>query len=85
MTTSLARCPQNSTQWNNSYTAASSPSSVTKSVGRSLWFNTNSVFASRDGYDSSGNLTYTFPGQSPKRVVERVVIGNHTFFRVSGY
>lgn len=85
MTTSLARCPSDYTQWNNSYNAASDPGSATVRVRSSLWFNTNALFALRDGYDSSGNLTYTFPGQSPKRVVEKVVIGNHTFFNVAGY
>jgi len=85
MTKSGARCPSDVLAWNNSWLAANDPGSATKRVGSTLWFNTPTVFAQRDGYDGAGYLTYTFPGQPAKRVMERVDIGNHIFFRVYGY
>jgi len=86
MTQVTARCPQDLTQWNNSYNAASDPGSATVKVGTTLWFNKNSLFETQSKIDSSGYLVYKFPGQTNyQRVVEKKVIGNHTFFRVSGY
>jgi spore germination cell wall hydrolase CwlJ-like protein len=84
MTTSAARCPSTSTQqWQDSLSAANNPGSGL--IGKSLWFNTNTVF-NNQSRTSNGYLEYKFPGTSTyKRVVERYVIGNHTFFRVSGY
>jgi len=82
MTKSTARCPTDVLAWNNSWLAANDPGSATVKVGTTLWFNTNSLFAQRDGYDGAGYLTYTFPGQPAARVMEKVVIGGHTFFRV---
>ncbi|OXS61426.1 cell wall hydrolase [Bacillus sp. V-88] len=85
MTTSSARCPSTSTQgWQDSLTAASYPG--TDIIGYSLWFNTNSLFSQQSRIGSSGYLEYKFPGTSTyKRVMEKHVVDNHTFFRIIGY
>lgn len=84
MRTSLARCPATSNQdWKDSLTAANDYSSV--NIGQTLWFNTTDLFTALSRNDN-GYLEYRFPATSNyKRVVERIVIGNHTFFKVSGY
>ncbi|WP_226681586.1 cell wall hydrolase [Sutcliffiella horikoshii] len=85
MTTSRARCPQTSTQaWKDSLSIATN--SGTNPVGKTLWFNTNSVYKARsfpfpgwlDGYTFDGGISYS-------EVVEKVIVGNHTFFRVYPY
>lgn len=84
MTTSFARCPStSSTAWKDSLSIANNAG--TNPVGKSLWFNTNSVYNARtfnfpdfEGYSFDGGASYA-------RVVEKYVIGGHTFFRVQGY
>lgn len=85
MTTASARCPSTSTQgWTDSLAAASNPGSTL--IGDSLWFNTNTLFSQQSRINSSGYLEYKFPGTSTyKRVMEKHVVGNHTFFRITGY
>lgn len=84
MTTSYARCPSTSTtSWQDSLSVATN--SGTNPVGKSLWFNTNSVYKART-FQFPSYEGYTFDGGSSYRqVVEKYVIGNHTFFRVQGY
>ncbi|MEK3993065.1 cell wall hydrolase [Robertmurraya sp. FSL R5-0851] len=86
MTTSLARCPSTtSTAWLDSLSVASNINTATNPVGKTLWFNTNSVYTSRT-YQFPTYVGYTFNGgASYSQVVEKYVIGGHTFFRVSGY
>lgn len=56
---------------------------IANPIGTCLWFNSNtyyqSVIVTRD------NKEYYNFGAGEREVVEKVVIGNHTFFRVSGY
>jgi hypothetical protein len=82
MTTSDARCPNTgSTEWLDSLSVANDIG--TNPVRQSLWFNTNTVFINQS---RNGGTEYRFPGTSTyKSVVEKYIIGNHTFFRVSGY
>lgn len=85
MTTSYARCPSTSgSEWLDSLTAATNPGSDL--IGDSLWFNTNSLFSQQSRTGSTGYLEYKFPGTSNYiRVMEKHVVGGHTFFRVYGY
>lgn len=77
---SLAHKPnRTSTAWNDSCKIAVSGASNSNPVGKCLWFNTNSTFKSRS--NSSGGYTFD-GGKTYKKVLEKVVIGNHTFFRV---
>lgn len=84
MTTSYARCPDTSSQgWQDSLSVALNGG--TNPIGKCLWFNTNSMYSSSIKI-VSGKEYYTFNGGATyQEVVEKVVIGNHTFFRVSGY
>ncbi|KOO40307.1 cell wall hydrolase [Priestia koreensis] len=80
MKTSYARCPDTSNAaWKNSLSAATDPTSVY--IGTCLWFNTNDVFKQQL---SSDGTKYKFPGTSTyKKVTEKYVIGQHTFFNVA--
>lgn len=54
-------------------------------IGNCLWYNTNTLF-NNQLYSYGGYTYYKFPGTSSyKKVVEKVIIGNHTFFRIEGY
>lgn len=83
MTTNNARCPDtSSTAWADSLSVASSGG--TNPIGTCLWFNTNTLFANRTKTVNKVEQ-YTFDGTNYRDVVEKKVIGDHTFFRVSGY
>lgn len=84
MKTSFAHSPDRSSQaWYDScYIAATGPSS--NPIGHCLWFNKN-LFFHNHSYTVDGITYYKFPGTpSFQKVVEKVVVGNHTFFRVEG-
>lgn len=84
MTTSHARCPDNDAQsWKDSLSVAGNGG--TNPIGKCLWFNTNAKYKERITTDKDNNEYYTHPGSTAKLVVEKVVIGNHTFWRVKGY
>lgn len=85
MTTSRARKPDlESDAWADSLDIASNMSTTKNPIGDCLWFMTNSAY--KKGASGSGsNETFTFSGSTAKKVVEKKVIGNHTFFRVEGY
>lgn len=84
MTTSLARCPSTSSiAWTDSLSIANSIGN--SPVGKTLWFNTNSLYKQRS-FTFPSYEGYTFNnGNSYIKVVEKYVIGGHTFFRVDGY
>lgn len=83
MKTSLAHTPDTSSQaWADSCYIAILWISSPDPIGKCLWFNTNSLFNSR--LNSSGKYTFD-GGKTYKTIVEKVIIGNHTFFRVEGY
>lgn len=84
MTTLSAREPDTaSVAWSDSLYIASNMSTQNNPIGTCLWFVTNTYYNanSRIYY---GQEQYTFGG-SYIDVVEKVVIGNQTFFRVAGY
>ncbi|MNJ51819.1 Cell Wall Hydrolase [compost metagenome] len=84
MTTNNARCPdKDSTAWKDSLSVASNGG--TNPIGKCLWFNGNDKYKERITTDKDGNEFYTHPGSTAKKVVEKVVIGKHTFWRVEGY
>ena len=88
MTTANALRPDtSSTVWSTSLDIAKNLSSKTNPIGKCLWFNTNSLYSSRirNVNGQGGPEQYKFPGGEYRDVVEKKVIGNHTFFRVSGY
>lgn len=83
MTTVSAREPSTSTQaWKDSLNIAMNGGA--NPIGSCLWFNTNALYKNRTRL-RNGKEEYTFNGSSYREVVEKRVIGNHTFFRVSGY
>lgn len=89
MTTSSALKPDvNSTAWKECLDLASkfflNPGNLKNPIGKCLWFVTNSLYKQK--IKTSGSTeSYTFDGSNYVKVVEKKVIGGHTFFRVSGY
>ncbi|MCT4686783.1 cell wall hydrolase [Vallitalea sp.] len=55
-------------------------------IGKCLWFVKNNLYSTLSRINSEGNEEFKF-NSSPfwKLVVEKQVIGNHTFFRLEGY
>lgn len=85
MTTKSAREPNlDSSAWKECLKIASNMSTTKNPIGKCLWFVTNSHFSS-NSRNEDGKEEYTFDGKNYREVVEKVVIGNHTFFRVKGY
>lgn len=83
MTTKAAREPDlKSDAWKECLDIASNMSTTTNPIGKCLWFVTNDYFAKHSRV-KDGKEQYLFSAYCD--VVEKVVIGNHTFFRVSGY
>lgn len=83
MTTASARQPNRSTQaWTDSLNVALNGGP--NPIGGCLWFNTNALYSNRTRI-RNGKEEYSFNGSTYREVVEKRVIGNHTFFRVSGY
>ncbi|WP_347490009.1 cell wall hydrolase [Desulfoscipio sp. XC116] len=85
MDRSEALCPDTgSSAWSKSLSIAQNGGA--NPIGNCLWFNANWLYEERISYPN-GNKHYTFPdpGSKPKKVIEEVVIQDHTFFRVEGY
>ncbi|WP_006522808.1 cell wall hydrolase [Desulfoscipio gibsoniae] len=85
MTTSKARCPNtNSGEWSDSLSVAKNGG--TNPIRKCLWFNTNDLYNKRVIKKADGYYYYTFDGgRTYKKVTDREVIGNHTFFLLEGY
>lgn len=85
MKTDAALCPDtSSTAWKECLELALNVYDEVNPIGTCLWFNGNSYYEGR--CRTSGDKEYySFDSGSEREVVEKVVIGNHTFFRVSGY
>lgn len=83
MKTSNARCPStSSTAWAESLSTASNGG--TNPIGKCLWFNGNEYYGTHTK-TVNGQEKYTFNGSTYIDVVEKVVIQDHTFFRLTGY
>ena len=76
----------NSTAWSDSLEIALNMDEVVNPISACLWFNTNSLYNNRSRV-VNGQEQYTFSTTNPnyKDVVEKHVLGNHTFFRLRGY
>lgn len=84
LTTYYARNPYIYTQeWRDSCDIALTGGGGKNLIGNCLWYNTNTVFATKT-FKSGGYTYYKFNSGS-KKIVEKVVIGKHTFFRVEEY
>lgn len=85
MTTSHALKPDTTSDaWKDSLDIAKNLSSKTNPIGGCLWFNTNSLYK-KQSKTEGGKEYYRFGSGSYNEVTEKVVIGDHTFFKVSGY
>ncbi len=86
MTTEHARKPDlTSDAWKDSLAVASTMSTNVNPIGGCLWFNTNTLYKNRIKTENSKEY-YTFNGGTTyTEVTEKVVIGDHTFFNLSGY
>lgn len=88
MTTSYARCPDRSLQaWSDSLYIAENMATQYNPIGQCLWFRTQQAYDAIKGLTQiNGHDTVSLDGGANYReVVEKVVIGNHVFFRVQGY
>lgn len=84
MTTSSALAPDTtSTAWEECVNIAENIDSIANPIGTCLWFNANTRY-SEYSYTENGIEYFTFTN-GPKEVVEKIIIGNHTFFKVVGY
>ncbi|WP_281888923.1 cell wall hydrolase [Paenibacillus sp. YYML68] len=84
LTTQSARQPDTSSSaWDDCISEALSSSRSSNPIGKCLWFVTNTYFSSKVT-TSNGSEYWNF-GAGSKKIVEKVVLGNHTFFRVEGY
>ena len=85
MTTENALKPDvSSSEWEDSLDIAKNLSDQTNPIGSCLWFNTNTYYG-KQSKTEKGKEYYRFGKGSYNEVVEKVVIGDHTFFRVKGY
>jgi len=86
MTTLAAREPNLTSQaWHDSLYIAGNMATQYNPIGACLWFVTNSYYED-NSRTYNGQEQYTFNGGSTwKNIVEKYVIGSHTFFRVTGY
>lgn len=86
MTTKNALKPDtDSDAWRVSLDIAMNLSSKENPVGAYLWFNTNALYDELTR-EVNGIVYYHFKNSETEReVVEHKTIGNHTFFRLSGY
>ena len=75
-----------STAWSDSLDIALNMDTVVNPISACLWFNTNSLYNSRSRI-VNGQEQYTFSETNPyyQDVIQKGVVGNHTFFRLSGY
>ncbi|CAM5197208.1 hypothetical protein UACE39S_04335 [Ureibacillus acetophenoni] len=80
-----ARCPGTDTDgWKESLSVAQNIGA--NPVGDTLWFNRNDIYDQNSDYLPALMAdAYTFDGETYHEVVEKTIIGNHTFFRVYPY
>jgi spore germination cell wall hydrolase CwlJ-like protein len=84
MTKAAARQPDVTSQaWKDCVSEALASTRSQNPIGKCLWFVGNSYYAN-NVVKSGGNEYWNF-GSGNKKIVEKVVIGNHTFFRIEGY
>ncbi|RAV00178.1 cell wall hydrolase [Paenibacillus sp. YN15] len=84
LTTISAREPDtNSTAWDDCVSVTLGTLSVPNPIGNCLWFVTNSYF--NNNVIQSGGEEYWNFGAGNKKIVEKVIVDNQTFFRVEGY
>lgn len=84
MTTINARQPvTSSTTWLDSVEQAVISSRLSNPIGTCLWFVGNDHFAAN--VIKSGSIEYWNFGEGNKKIVEKKVLGDHTFFKVEGY
>ncbi|MEK4277679.1 cell wall hydrolase [Paenibacillus sp. FSL R7-0026] len=84
MTSINARQPNtSSTAWTDSVEQALASSRLSNPIGKCLWFVTNTYFASK--VIKSGATEYWNFGAGNKKIIEKKVLGDHTFYRVEGY
>lgn len=75
----------NSTAWKDSLNIALNMDTVVNPISACLWFNTNDTYKNRTKTEN-GVEKYKFSGTDKyQQVVEKKVLGNHTFFRVINY
>jgi hypothetical protein len=85
MTTAEARKPDVTSQaWKDSLNIASNISSVDNPIGTCLFFVTNSLYAANTVPENDQEM-YTFDGNTYIIVIEKKVIGGHTFFRIGDH
>ena len=70
--------------WKDSLDIAQNLSSKSNPIGSCLWFNANSTY-NNQSKSENGKEYYRFGTGSYNEVVEKAVIGGHTFFRIVGY
>lgn len=73
-----------SNAWKDSLDIAQNLSSKSNPIGSCLWFCTNSYYK-KTIETKNGKEYYSFVQGTPLEVVEKVIIGDHTFFKVTGY
>ncbi len=80
-----ARCPNtNEHGWTSSLYIAQNHATQPNPIGTCLWFNTNAYY-NKNSRINAGIEQYNGFTIGWQEVVEKVIIGNHTFFRVAGY
>ncbi len=90
MTGTAALKPDTSSQaWADCLDIAQNLGDKTNPIGACLWFCTNKTFGNKTKTEN-GVEKYCFGNPTSsnavfKEIVEKCVIGNHTFFRVTGY
>lgn len=73
-----------SSGWTDALDIAQNLSDKTNPIGGCLWFNTNKKYGERTR-TVNGVEQYAFSNGNYKDVTEKYVIGNHTFFKITGY
>lgn len=85
MSTSNALKPDtNSSAWKDSLDIAQNLSSKDNPIRGCLWFNANSTYK-KQSKTENGKEYYRFGNGAYNEVTDKVVIGGHTFFILSGY
>lgn len=84
MTSSSVLAPDTtSNAWTECVNIAKNIDTIANPIGTCLWFNTNSRY-SQHSYTTDGVEYFSF-SSGAREVVEKYIIGNHTFFKVAGY
>lgn len=84
MTTLSAREPDlTSSAWTNCLYLANHFATEPNPIGSCLWFLANAYF--NNTVSNVNGVEYYNFGAGAKQIVEKVILGGHTFFRVQGY